>query len=191
MTEPLDPPPTPNPTLERMAREAHELRLMERAADTMEQIFNHIACGGTLSGLCEIWQVRWYKIRNWIYDDDDRRRMLMEARAARKEWIEDQVLQGLLKTGKADVRKLFDKDGALKKPTELDDDTAAAVNSYEDDGKSKRVKFADKQRSLELLGKTNAMFTDKTEHSVDKTLEDLVAGSMEDRKPDGGQSSGE
>ena len=72
MTEPLDPPPTPNPTLERMAREAHELRLMERAADTMEQIFNHIACGGTLSGLCEIWQVRWYKIRNWIYDDDDR-----------------------------------------------------------------------------------------------------------------------
>ena len=163
-----------------MGREAHEKRLIEREGDTMDQIFNHIACGGTLTGLCEVWDVRWYKIRSWIYADDKRKRMLTEARSARKEWIEDQVLKGLIQGSQSDVRKLFNSDGSLKKPADLDNDTAAAVTSYEDDGKSKRVKFVDKQRAHELLGKTNAMFTERHEHKVDKTLEELVAGSMED-----------
>lgn len=175
-----------NSGLEKLAREAHEERLMTDAQGTMETIFNHVANGGTLTGLCEVWEVRWYKIRAWINADEDRKRTYSEARTARKEWVEDQVLKNLIDLGGSDIRKIFDKDGKLLSPHNLDSATASAVSQYEDDGKSRKIKLADKRGALELLGKTNAMFVDKHEHSVDKTLEDLVAGSMKasDGEPD-------
>ena len=49
-------------------------------------------------------------------------------------------------------------------------------------GYIKKIKFWDKPRALELLGKNQKLFTEKVEHSGSVTLEQLVAGSHEEEK---------
>lgn len=46
-------------------------------------------------------------------------------------------------------------------------------------GVVKKIKFWDKNKALELLGKHFKMFTDKVEHSADSTLEALIVASMQ------------
>jgi phage terminase small subunit len=47
----------------------------------------------------------------------------------------------------------------------------------------RKVKFWDKVKGLELLGKHLKLFTEKVEHSGSLTLEQLVLASM--KKPEG------
>lgn len=105
---------------------------------------------------------------------------LADKRAKRLEITSENVLKEIAKLGFADVRQIFNDDGALRGVTELNDDIAAAVqsvevvttyNGEEDDNGRKmpqhthKIKLADKKGSLELLGKHLKLFTDKVEHS--------------------------
>ncbi len=81
---------------------------------------------------------------------------------------QERILNALLNIAEIDPRKLFEKDGTLKPLSEFTDDVAATISSIESDDKNgeiKKVKFWDKVRALELLGKHLKMFTDKTELS--------------------------
>jgi phage terminase small subunit len=81
---------------------------------------------------------------------------------------QERILTALLNIAEFDPRKLFNKDGTLKKVHEIPDDVASAIVSLESDdveGEMKKVRFSDKVRALELLGKHLKMFTDKTEVS--------------------------
>lgn len=82
----------------------------------------------------------------------------------------DRILTELARIAFFDIRKCFNDDGSLKKITELDDDTAAALagmDVIELEGESeswlKKFKATDKKGALELLGKHLKMFTDKVE----------------------------
>lgn len=89
------------------------------------------------------------------------------------------VINQLARMGFSDVRKLFTPSGQLKSIHDLDDDTAAAIQSIEvvtkflptQDGEEPeieyvhKVKLADKKGPLELIGKHLAMWTEKHEHS--------------------------
>jgi phage terminase small subunit len=86
----------------------------------------------------------------------------------------DMVLQEIAKLAFLDPRKLFTGDGQLIPITQLDDHTAASIagleitEMYEDHeavGRLKKIKIADKARSLEMLGRYLKLFTEKVEHS--------------------------
>ena len=100
-------------------------------------------------------------------------------RSERTKVAADDVIAQLVRMGFSDVRKLFTASGQLKSIHDLDDDTAAAIQSIEvvtkylptQEGEEPeveyvhKVKLADKKGPLELIGKHLAMWTEKHEHS--------------------------
>lgn len=98
------------------------------------------------------------------------------------------VRKELARIGFADIRKIFDEDGSLKRPENWDDEVAAAVSSVEVATKNlgggeveyvHKIKAWDKKGSLELLGKELKMFTDKVEADVNSG--DLQINIIEDK----------
>lgn len=103
------------------------------------------------------------------------------------------VLSELLAHARYDFRRAYDKDGRMLPPHQLPDEVARVVTSskvYEDfvsdadggrmkAGETRELKFSDKLRALELLGKHLRLFADKVEHDVGPDLEQLLRESME------------
>lgn len=117
---------------------------------------------------------------------------LEAAAAARAAISKDKVIRELARVAFFDPRKLYHDDGKPVGLDSLDDDTAAALVSMDifeeydyDDGNrvfigyTKKYKWADKLRALEMLGKHLGMFTDKVhvEGSLD-TGADKLAGIL-------------
>lgn len=81
------------------------------------------------------------------------------------------VLGELLRIARVDVRDAFEDDGRLKKLSEMSEDTRRAISGIDiEDATTKRgaihkLRFWDKPRALELLGKNLKLWTDKVEHS--------------------------
>jgi phage terminase small subunit len=108
-------------------------------------------------------------------------------RLRRVEVNQDTVLRELLRIATADIRNLFHPDGRLKKPEELDDDTAAAIASIEvvvrpvagSDGEEvehvAKLKAWDKPRALEMLGRHLALFKDAIDLNVTGGLGERLA----------------
>lgn len=85
-----------------------------------------------------------------------------------------------------DIRKMFDENGKLKKITDLDDDTAAAIAGMDistfmrqaDDEEAfmeivKKIKSVDKKGALDSLAKILGMFVEKIEVYEKKVLIDV------------------
>lgn len=98
----------------------------------------------------------------------------MKARSERTEITADRVLKELGRIAFFDIRKLYNEDGSLKKPSELDDEAAAVVSgvdvvemrSGEDDALpvfTKKVKVNDKIAALTNAMKHLGMFVEKHE----------------------------
>jgi phage terminase small subunit len=81
---------------------------------------------------------------------------------------QERILNALLSIAEVDPRKLFNKDGTLKEIHQISDDVASTIASIESDdvkGHVRKIKFWDKTRALELLGKHLKMFSEKLELS--------------------------
>lgn len=79
---------------------------------------------------------------------------LREAAASLAQVETAQVVQELARIALSDVRRLFDADGRIKRPDELDDATAAAVASIEFDAEGGfKVKLWDKNSAADKLMK--------------------------------------
>lgn len=103
----------------------------------------------------------------------------MDKRAKKLDISAERVLQEIAKMAFVDARKFFNADGTIKPVTELDDDTAAALQGFDveklyqhfakgaaqETGTVSKIKIADKTKSLELLGRHLKLFTDKVEVS--------------------------
>lgn len=102
----------------------------------------------------------------------------------------DMVIKELARVAFVDPRRLFEDNGTAKDITMLDDDTAAALASVEIfeefdynngekefSGYTKKFKWSDKLRALEMLGKHLGMFTDKVrlEGTVDTGTDKLAS----------------
>lgn len=115
----------------------------------------------------------------------------LKRRAERVEVRADDVLRELLRFAMSDIRKAFDDRGRLLPVQDIPEDVARSISSIEVDqlfdghgaeryqsGDTMKVKFWDKTKGLELLGKHLKLFTDKLEISGRLTLEQLVEASF-------------
>ncbi len=113
-------------------------------------------------------------------------------RAAKVEVKSDDILRELLRIARVDIGDAYDDAGRLKDIHAIPEDTRRAIvgidaeelyewneNRREQIGTTRKVRFADKIRALEMLGKHLKLFTEKVEHEHKGTLtlEQLVAGS--------------
>jgi|SRR5882724_6265468 len=77
----------------------------------------------------------------------------------------EDILRSLAKIAFLDFRKAFNDDGTLKSVRDMPPEVAEAISSIETDdahGEIKKIKFWDKTKALEMLGRHLEMFTDKT-----------------------------
>lgn len=94
------------------------------------------------------------------------------AAAGKKAGVTPELVLGeLLRIARVDIADAFEDDGRLKKLSEMSEDTRRAIsgidieNATERRGTIHKLRFWDKPRALELLGKNLKLFTDKVEHS--------------------------
>jgi len=99
----------------------------------------------------------------------------MKARETRTMITQDRVLQELARIAFFDIRKLYNEDGSMKLPHELDDDAAAVLSGVDistsliagaeepTSVQTKKAKVFDKGAALTLAMRHLGMLTDKTE----------------------------
>lgn len=134
--------------------------------DTMRMIVDHVANGGSLIDLCELWQLRYSDINNWIYNNPERTKLYETAIKARSEWFVQRVLKEIRNISTVDIREAYDDDGNLKDMKDIPSHVAAAIarvetfEEYQGSGKdreyigrTKKVFFVDKMKAAELLAK--------------------------------------
>lgn len=120
----------------------------------------------------------------------------LKRRAARTEVKADDILRELARVALTDIGQAFDDEGRLRPLKDIPEDVRRAIAGIEVEelyewenkervniGRVRKVKFWDKTRGLELLGKHFKLYTEKIEHSGSLTLEQLVLESM--KKPEG------
>lgn len=104
---------------------------------------------------------------------DEKRKRL----ATKADITAERTLEEIRRVAFFDFRKLFNPDGSLKNPEDMDDETASVVSSvevfeeYEGKGEdrkligyTKKVRLWDKIRALENLGKNLGLFKEIMEH---------------------------
>ncbi|MBA3755319.1 MAG: terminase small subunit [Nitrosomonas sp.] len=125
----------------------------------------------------------------------DKVQELMDRRTNRLDITADLVLDEIRKLATVDLSQAYDRAGRLLHPTEMPEEVRKAIagievmEEYEGKGQertaigqTKKVKFYDKAKALELLGKHLVLFSEKHIHEGKITLEDLVSGS--NKKPE-------
>lgn len=159
--------------------------LLQNPANTLQVLVAHVANGGTITTLCDTWEVSYSQVLSWLYSDRERERAYVRALNDRAEWAKETLLAELRDIGLVDIRKIFDADGHIMPIPQWPKCVAAALASFEvvdqfgDDGVKtgvlKKFKFFDKLKAIELLGKNLILFIERHEHSGKVTLEQLVA----------------
>jgi len=110
---------------------------------------------------------------------------LLTEQAARIKFDGDRVMQELWKLGTVDIGQAYDDDGQLLAIKDMPEDVRRAISSVESEelfdgqgkekthiGFTKKIKFFDKPKSLELLGKHFTLFTEVVKH---EGLDELAA----------------
>jgi len=108
-----------------------------------------------------------YAQANQMLDDLEVQLVIAQVKSGQREKLifgRDEVLRELQRIAGADVRKLYGANGHLKKITELDDDTASAVDSIEHNIGAEtviaKVKMSSKLGALKELAKHHNIYED-------------------------------
>ncbi len=174
--------------------ENDKLNTLMTRPDTMTRICTHIASGGMLIDLCEAWAVPYGQMLEWIHSDDNRNKLYQRSMQSLMFWAMDTVLKELKHIGTVDLALAYKDDGSLKHPKEMPVEVRRCIagievmEEFEGVGKdreligyTKKVKFHDKIKALELIGKKFAMWIDHSKIDVtNKSIEELVDASIND-----------
>lgn len=152
-------------------------------SDRVVDICEWLASGGSLIELCKMLDVQYSSVLRWINIDGERRRAYEMALKDRDEFVKQELIDELRKICKVDIRRAFDEGGNLLSIKEMPEDVAKAVSAFDIDedalgNERVRVRFLDKLKAIETMGKNLKMFVDRVEHSGTVTLEDMVVGSL-------------
>lgn len=159
----------------------------------MELIFSHLANGGSLITLADGYKIAYGHLMKWINGDRERFFYYQRALDARAEWAREAILREINRLSMADPRKMYNDDGTLMNPKDLDDATASMVKKFTvtelydgvgkermEVGQTKTVELWSKEKALQMLAKNFGMLIEKVEHSGKVTLEDLINESRGD-----------
>ena len=113
----------------------------------------------------------------------------VKEREKRTEVTQDMVIQELSRIAFLDIRKLYNESGGLKNIQDIDEETIKAISSletleeydgYGEDkeqiGNTQKVKWLDKLKALELLGKHLGMFKEKVDVNHSGNLKNPFEG---------------
>jgi len=160
-------------------REREDCLMKKYPEEFMEQVCMSISHGGSLIELCKAWRVKFGRMLNWIRLDDDRSIRYNDALNSRNDWAKERILIELKRIGTSQINSIYDDDGEILPIKEWPDEVSSIVKSVEfDEGEIKKIAFWNKEKCLELLGKTIQMFIDRVEHTGKVTLEDVIADSI-------------
>lgn len=139
--------------------------------DLINQICDNIANGGSLIDQCKVWEVRYCDVMRWVNDDRERKSMYAQAILDRGEWFIQRVLKELSDLAFRNIKDIYNDDHTLKPVKDWPADVVAALDEIEvvelfnefgkPIGKSKKAKFAQKLKALEMIGKNNYMFVER------------------------------
>jgi hypothetical protein len=150
-----------------------------------QRICDYIAGGGTLVEFCHELHEQGHDISypatlRWIRSDVARRERYELALEDGSEWQIDRIKRELRDLAAVDLSRIFNEDGSQKPFPEWPSDIQRAVSSIKKGKDGTEIKFHDKLKAIELIGRASGAFKEKVEHSgsVNLTLEKLVGQSM-------------
>ena len=154
---------------------------------TIEIIHSHIAHGGTLTTLASTWELTFGQLSGFIHMHPHLDSRYTKALAARTEWTVETLLKELRAIALCDIREAFDDKGQMLPPNKWPEHLARAVQSVETVemfekmdremvhvGDTKKIKFIDKLKAIELLGKNLSLFIDRVDVQTTISLEQLI-----------------
>ena len=146
-------------------------------------VVEHITSGGALPDLCQSFKIKYSHVITWLYAAPERAEAYERALKARVEWIIQSILNELKDIALVDMREAYDDKGQLLPVDRWPRALSRAVQAIETsaDGVS-RIKFWDKLRALELIGKHLKLFRETVDINSTMSLEELVNYSIEKKE---------
>jgi len=157
--------------------------------ETLELICAHVANGGDLADLCDTWEAQFSSVHAWLYNDDARKEQYTNALLSNGAQMDNVIMRQLKQVATSDIRDLFNDQGLLINLKDLPAEIAACIQSvevteeFEGSGKDKmqigwthKIKFWDKLKALELLGRHRGLLIEKVKVEGTITIEDLILG---------------
>ncbi len=164
----------------KQAKEITDLALID--PDT---ILTHVANGGTLKTLTNMWNVSYSVLHRHVLSIDPDGKLMAEARRMAEDRDKDMITEELRKIVESHATDLYDDNGTLKPVSQWPKELIAGieleerVSGFGKDAEAiqvRKVKLVDKLRALEMLGKERGMFN-KSKVDVTMSLEQLVQES--------------
>lgn len=143
---------------------------------TFRDICELITTGATLVECAKTFGLSYGSLSCWISADKTRRERYDTAIDLRGEFLSDLVIRQLRDLVSMDISQAYDDAGKLLPLREMPESIRKVIiaietsESLDGEVQTKRVRFADSTKALELLGKYRKMFTDKIEHTGDVSV---------------------
>ena len=160
--------------------------------ETMGEICAHVAGGGSLIDRCKLWGIAYGSLIQWIHDDPKRSELYARAIDAKTYYSIDRVIQELESIGTVDLIGAYDDKNNFKDIKDIPENIRRCITSIETEeifdgvgkdreciGHTKKIRFSDKLKAIELIGKRLAIWIDRNRIDVNnKSIEDLIHESM-------------
>ena len=150
---------------------------------TLESVLVAIANGASLVEICDSKQMVYSMAVKWFTANAGRKEMYDLAIESGKDRMRKEVLHEVRALSMSNLQDAFTADGKMKMLHEMPEEVGKAVKQIlvrrgKDGHDEISLKFTDKVKALELLGKELGMFRNRTEVEVGDTLAELIGDSM-------------
>ena len=151
----------------------------------------HVSMGGSATDYCRDLKIDYYEITQLINQSPIHKDMWRTAKEAREEWTRERINEEIMALAMVNIGDAYDSLGEPLPFDELPDSIKKAINMidksvrYDKEGcatTTTKLKFTDKLKALEMLGKNNGMFVQKHQVDTKITLESLIGASFKDDK---------
>lgn len=156
-----------------MSKQKPDIRTIVTLSDqvNIDLIIDHVANGGTIIDLCKMWAIKYSDVMRVIRANELYKKSYDQALLDRDEWAKERILSEVKALSTYTIKDALNADGTFKALKDMPDHLAAAIKEVDLDG---NLKFSDKLKALDLLGKQLGIFIEKKEISGRVTLEQLI-----------------
>ena len=156
-----------------MSKQKPDIRTIVTLSDqvNIDLIIDHVSNGGTIIDLCKMWAIKYSDVMRTIRANESHKKSYDQALLDRDEWAKERILSEVKALSTYSIKDALNADGTFKALKDMPDHLAAAIKEVDLDG---NLKFSDKLKALDLMGKQLGIFIEKREISGRVTLEQLI-----------------